>query len=355
MRQFQRKVLFGFSFCAVCLTAFVLLHTWNHKACAGEVSKTFKWRMQTIDAPAMVGAAITQPAFCERVRKMSNGRLDITLYTAGQLCPTLEILDSLAKGSVDISYTCGVYYTGAIPEAALELSSLPPMLLKTVADAKQVYWYMGVDDIMREAYAEQGVYMLGSLLLEQPITNWSKKPMMGVADLKGHKCRSFGYLAKTLAELGASPTFIPHEEVYLSLAQGVIDGSMTFGSHYARMKYYEVAPYYYLPGFFPVSSMCVLVSLKSWNALPDDLKGILQDAFVAFNSDHSQQLWWEHEEMVHGLEKLNVKVINWPESELQKVRAAGVSFLPSIAKKNERCAKGIKKIQDYMKFKGYIN
>jgi len=317
-------------------------------------AKVYKWRMQSIDPPALVGPQVTQKAFCERIKKMSNGRLDVTLFTAGQLTPTLEIVGALAKSTVEISYSSSVYYTGSIPEANIDLVTLPPQMLRTLQDALQVYWYMGLDDLMREGYAEQGVYYVGSLFFTDPNTHWSKKPMHGVADLKGHKIRGYGYYAKTLAKLGASPTFIPHEEVYTALAQGVIDGSMTAGSYYKRFKYYEVAPYYYLPGFAPVWSMCIMASMKSWNELPEDLKEIVKESFVHFSIDHQQRTWYEHEQMVQELPKLKSTLIVWPDSEVQKVREAGLSFLPEIAQKSPRCGKGIKIIEDYMKSKGYI-
>lgn len=126
-------------------------------------AKVYKWRMQSIDPPALIGPQITQKDFCERVKKMSNGRLDITLFTAGQLTPTLEIVGSLAKGTVDISYSSSVYYTGSINEANIDLVTLPPQILKTLQDALQVYWYMGLDDLMREGYAEHGVYYMDNV------------------------------------------------------------------------------------------------------------------------------------------------------------------------------------------------
>jgi TRAP-type mannitol/chloroaromatic compound transport system substrate-binding protein len=338
---------------AVIVVLAIVLGFHDNQAYAQTPPKTFKWRMQSIDPPSLVGPQITQKAFCERIKKMSNGALDITLYTAGQLTPTLEILGSLSKGTVDISYTSSVYYTGTVPEANIDLVTLPPLILKTEADARQVYWYSGVDELMREGYKEYGVYYLGSLFFTDPNTFWSKKPIKGVDDLKGFKVRGYGYYAKTLAKLGAAPTFIPHEEVYTSLAQGVIDGSMTAGSYYKRFKYYEVAPYYYLPGFAPVWSMCVMVSQKAWDQLPNDLKAIVQEAFIHFAIDHQQRTWWEHEQMLQELPKLGATLIQWPDSEVQKLREAGLTFLPEIAKKSERCAKGIKIIEDYMKEKGY--
>lgn len=316
--------------------------------------KVIKWRMQSIDPPSLIGPQVTQKAFCENIKKMSGGRLEITLFTAGQLSPSLELVDGLANGIVDIAYTSSVYYTGIVPEANIDLVTLPPNMLKTLQDAVQVYWYMGVDDLIREGYKEHGVYYVGSLFFTEPNTFWSKKPINGVADLKGFKLRGYGYYAKTLAKLGASPVFVPHEEVYTALAQGVIDGSMTAGSYYKRFKYYEVAPYYYLPGFAPVWSMCVMASQQSWEALPDDLKTIVQEAFKVFAIDHQQQTWWDHEKMLQEFPQLKATLITWPDSEVAKLRDAGLSFIPEIAKKGPRCEKGLEIIQSYMKTKGYI-
>jgi TRAP-type mannitol/chloroaromatic compound transport system substrate-binding protein len=351
-RQPKTRVCFGFLIVIIC-TGLVMGFT-GYSAWAQSQPSVIKWRMQSIDPPALIGPQITQKAFCENIKKMSNGRLEITLFTAGQLSPTLELIDSLAKGTVDIAYSSSVYYTGIVPEANIDLVTLPPNMLKTLQDALQVYWYLGVDDLMREGYKQHGVYYVGSLFFTDPNTFWSKKPIKGVDDLKGFKVRGYGYYAKTLAKLGAAPTFIPHEEVYTALAQGVIDGSMTAGSYYKRFKYYEVAPYYYLPGFAPVWSMCIMASQKSWDALPDDLKAIVNEEFKVFAIDHQQRTWWEHEQMIQDLSKLNATLITWPDSEVAKLRDAGMTFIPEIAKKSDRCAKGMEIIQNYMKTKGYI-
>ena len=325
-------------------------------AAGAEASEqVFKWRMQSVDPPGMVGPEITQKAFCDRVREMSGGRLDITLYTAGQLTPTKEIVESLGAGTIDISYTTGAYYTGIVPEANLEQAGLPPLVLDSLRDAINLYWYGELGEIIREGYAKEGVYYLGAVPWEVPITFWSKEPMYGVDDLKGYKPRSFGYTAKTLAKLGASPAFLPHEEVYLSLAQGIINGSMTDGSYYERMKYYEVAPYYIVPGLSNVQEMCLLVSMKSWEALPDDLKAILREAHIHFSLDHGQHLVNAYNSMMAKMDELKSTVIVWPEEEQKKIRQAGLEFFPEIAAKSPGCARGIEILTQYLKEKKLVD
>ena len=315
--------------------------------------KVFNWRMQTVDPPSFVGPAKVIPAWVKRIEEMSNGRLLISVFTAGQLVPTPEIPAALANGAIDIAYTSPVYYTGAIPESFLTSVALPPMLIPSTADGQEIYWNRGVDGIMREAYAENGVHFLTTLFLGDPITYWSKKPQKGVSDLAGFKVRTFGYAAKTFEKLGASPVFLPHEEVYTALAQGVIDGSMTAASYYQRAKYYEAAPCFYTEGWYRAVTMCMLASSRSWQALPDDLKAIVANATMTFSQDLQHQTWLEAQQMLTRFEKLGAQAVTWAPEDLAKVREAGMTFLPEIAAKGPRVAKGVEIVQKYLAEMGY--
>jgi len=204
---------------------------------------------------------------------------------------------------------------------------------------------------MREAYAENGVHLL-STVFGGPVNFWSKKPMNRVADLKGFKVRTFGYAAKTFEKLGASPTFLPHEEVYPALAQGVIDGSMTDGTYYEKLKYHEVAKNFYLPPWFEYGGLNLMVSLPVWKTLPDDLKAIVTVANRMFADDHYQTLWGMYDEAVSKYkEKFGTTIVRWSKEDIQRVRDVAMTFFPEIAAKSPRTAKGIKIIEDYIKAK----
>jgi len=132
------------------------------------------------------------------------------------------------------------------------------------------------------------------------------------------------------------------------LQQGIIDGSMTYGNYYRDLKHYEVAPYLTVTPLLNMSSMVILASQKSWNDLPDDLKAIVNEAFRVFSEDHSHANWWGYEDMIQNLKSLNATAVTWSPEELKKLRDAASTFMPDIARKNARCAKGIKIIEDYM-------
>jgi len=314
----------------------------------------YKLRMQTCDTPALLGPTTTVPAFINNVKKMSNGRIDITLYTAGQLVPTLETAKALKMGVIDMAYSNGVYFLGTIPEAWLEMTSLPMGLLKNVYEGQEVYWNRGLDEIIREGYAEHGVHYLKTIFLGGQLTYWTNKRVSCVKDLKGLKVRAYGYVNKTFEKLGATPTFIPHEEVYTALAQRAIDASYTVTSYYERFKYFEVAPYLNLPGWSGFGTMNLLVSKKVWDKLPDDLKAIMDTAATAFSSDHVQRMVEEEQSMLARSKKIGFEIVRWPEEEMQKIHQVAYSFLPEISQKGQRCAKGIEIIKDFMKERGYL-
>lgn len=348
----KKRGVFGKTFTVLLIAIFVTLSIAALPAFSAQ--ETFKWRMQSSDSAAMLPLSYVQQDFIDKVKKMSNGRIDITLYSAGQLVPSLEVADALKMGMIDIAYSAGAYFMGKIPEAGLEYNALPPALLRTQQDLVEVYWNRGLDEIIREGYAKHGVYYLGTFMEGDANTHWSRRPIKNVADLKGYKIRGYGYANKTFQVLGASPVFVPLEEGYSSLAQGVIDGYYTGSKHYLSSKMYEVAPYYHLPGWNPVVAQCILISMDAWKKLPSDLQAILQEALIGFSANHFSKVREIYRKLLGDFNDMGVKVVVWDDQEMEKVKDAAISLLPEIANKSELNAKGIKILTDYMREMNYI-
>ena len=55
-----------------------------------DLNKIYKWRMVTTWPKNFPGMGMAPEKIAERVRVMSNGRLDITVYGAGEVVPALE-------------------------------------------------------------------------------------------------------------------------------------------------------------------------------------------------------------------------------------------------------------------------
>jgi len=149
----------------------------------------------------------------------------------------------------------------------------------------------------------------------------SKKPIKSVADFKGMKMRASGLMGMTYARLGARVVTIPPEEIYMGLAQGVIDAA-TWGTagETVELKLQEVAKYWITPAVSGNFITSVIVNMDAWKALPDDLKEIVQIAM----SNHQEQLRGtfinENMSASPAMAKAGVKISHIPSDEWQNSR-----------------------------------
>jgi len=110
------------------------------------------------------------------------------------------------------------------------------------------------------------------------ITN-SKRPIKSPSDMKGIKLRTMALpLHQAIVKaLGAYPSTVAWAEVYTSLQSGVVDGQMNPVSIIAMAKLQEVQKYITLTNHLYAPYVWV-VNPKFYNGLPDQLKGVVDDA-----------------------------------------------------------------------------
>jgi TRAP-type transport system periplasmic protein len=109
------------------------------------------------------------------------------------------------------------------------------------------------------------------------VTN-NRRPIETPADLEGVKLRtpSGVWRLKLFQALGANPTPMALSEVFIALQTGVIDGqenplAQIWGSRlYEVQEYLSLTSHVYTPAY-------VIVSPAKWDALPDDVRTILEE------------------------------------------------------------------------------
>jgi len=62
---------------------------------AAQSQKVYDLKLQSVDQPSNIGPAEILPAYTKLVEQMSGGRLKISVFTAGQIVPTGEIVNAL--------------------------------------------------------------------------------------------------------------------------------------------------------------------------------------------------------------------------------------------------------------------
>lgn len=179
--------------------------------------------------------------FSDLVKEKTNGRIQIDVYTGGQLGGESDMTESVSLGTLDICLTSNAPLTNFSPR--FNLFELPYLFMSYEQIDKVLDGEVGrelLDDLSSInvkglAYFENGF---------RNLTN-SKREINAPADLKGLKIRTMESAMHIAAftALGANPTPMAWGEVYTALQQGTIDGQENPGIAIKGQKIYEVNKY----------------------------------------------------------------------------------------------------------------
>jgi len=312
-----------------------------------------KWKAQSLWSSAELTYKIFEE-FCARVKKLTNGRLEITPFSAGAVTGAFETLDAVGAGVLQAQSSWPGYWTGK--DAGLAVIS--DFVFGYTHPWQHDAWfhYKGGLEMLREAYAKYNVYPVG-------VCWWgvesipSKKPIRRMEDFKGVKFRApHGMTAEILTKLGASVVVLPGGEVYSALDKGVVDAAdWATISMNQRMGFHEVAKYPIYPGFHSMPIHEFAVNMSAWKALPDDIKGILEAAVREWAWTQVERVAIDDIRVIEELKKKGgVTLVGWQEDELRKLRALAQATWDEWAKKSPLAKKAVDSQKAWLKELGLL-
>ncbi len=239
-----------------------------------------EWRMVTSWPRNLPGPGVTAQRLADRIAAMSGGRLTVKLFAAGELTPALEVFDAVSAGTADAAHTASFYWQGRIPAAAF-YTTVPFGL--TPDEHRAWLTEGGGQGLWDEVYAPFGLKPFVGGNTGPSMGGWFKRRPEGLDTFRGLKIRVQGLGGEVFRRLGATPVSTPAGEILPALQSGVIDAVEFLGpSSDLALGLYRPAKFYVYPGFNkPNGGSEFLVSLKAWEALPDDLKAIVEHATAA--------------------------------------------------------------------------
>ena len=315
--------------------------------------KVFKWRFQS-HWPA--GSASFKPLkdfFDTKLTKLTGGQLQITLYPAASLVPTKELFDSCRKGTVDGGTGSPAYWMTIVPIAGV--SGNCPMTFRETWEGLYFHYVLGFEDMLKEAHAKHNILYYTEKIY--PTAMIGKKPIRKIEDFKGYKIRSSGAIADMLRELGAAPSLIPGEELYLALQTGVVEGAHWGAAQGAlTMKFSEVAKYYIQPNLAMSGTDVIIINKDAFNALPKDLQTTLDLVL-------KERVWHRsHEYIVEEINALDtmkknfkVTVSTLPPEDQKKMMKVAMKQWDKVAAKDAPSAKAVSMLKDFLKKLDYID
>jgi len=243
-------------------------------------AQPLKWRMVTSWPKRLPGPGMSAERIADRLRALSNGAIDVTVYAAGEIVPAFEVLGAVGNGVAELGHTAAFYWQGKMPAAAF-FTTVPFGL----TPGEHVAWIeaAGGQQLWDELYAPFGVkpFMGGNTGV--CMGGWFRRELASLAELRGLKLRSLGLGGEIYRRLGATPQTTPPGEILSGLQSGVLDGAEFVGPGTdIALGLYRVAPFYYYPGFNkPNGTGECLVSLKVWAALDSSQQAMLAHACAA--------------------------------------------------------------------------
>lgn len=248
----------------------------------------------------------------EEIEKRTEGRIQVEMYGAAQLSTSAEDYESMVQGISDVTVVIPSYTPGVFPLS--ELYELPvgyngPQSMGDV-------FYQLYKEFQPEEWNEVKVLTMYAV---GPGVICSKKPVKDLESLKGMQIRATGTTGKALAALGAAPVSITYPESYEAISRGTCDGLIGAWETFKSWSLDEVADNYLGVSFLYTSPFVFAMNLDTWNAIPDDLKPIVEEVSEEWGRKMGE--WAYEDTTVDGIEYLtaqgkNISIL--PDSEAER-------------------------------------
>ncbi len=282
--------------------------------------QTFEWKMVTTwpkNFPGLGSAAVN---FAKLVDQMSEGPLTVKIYGAGELVPALGVFDAVSSGSVEAGHGAAYYWKGKLP-AAQFFTSVPFGM--NAQEMNGWLFYGGGMELWRELYEPFNLIPFAGGNTGVQMAGWFNKEINSMEDIKGLKMRIPGLGGEVFNRAGGSSINIPGGELYTSLQTGVIDATEWVGPYNdLAFGFYQVAKYYYYPGWHePGPTLELIINKDAYAELPEHLQSIVATAARMANQDMLDEYTGRNNAALNELvTKHQVDVRRLPEEVLQQLK-----------------------------------
>ncbi|ABE45944.1 TRAP transporter substrate-binding protein [Polaromonas sp. JS666] len=274
--------------------------------------------------------------FAKKVNDMAGGKLKIEVLPAGAVVPAFQLLEAVNKGTLDGGHGVVAYHYGKNSALALWGSGPsygmdPNMLLA---------WhnYGGGKAILEEIYKSLNMDVVSYLygpMPTQPL-GWFKKPVTKVEDMKGLKFRTVGLAVDIFTEMGTAVNPLPGGEIVPALDRGLIDAAEFNNASSDRLLGFpDVVKNCMLQSFHQSGEQFeILFNKGKYNALPQELRSIIDYAVQAASADMSWKAVERNSQDYIELKKAGVKFYKTPDAILRAQLAAWDKTIDKKAKEN---------------------
>lgn len=287
-----------------------------------------------------------QLKFAEFANSLSGGSLEVRFHEPNTLVPVLQSFDAVASGALDAAYTGPGFWTGKDITFAL-LGAVPfgpgtsEFLAWVQEGGGRAFW--------DELYGRFGIVGIPCGLLPPEGSGWFRRPIESVEDLKGLKMRFYGLGARVMEKLGVSTQLIAGGEIYQALQLGTIDATeFSMPSIDLSYGFYQVAKYYYMPGWHQQASFLdLMISREKWGEMDETQRAVVRaacDATILWQIGYGEA---RQGPALAELEAKGVEIRTWPPEILEAMRAAWGEVVEELKADNETFARAWQSLESF--------
>ena len=294
-------------------------------------TQVYEWKMITTWPKNLPGLGAAPERLAERLRIMSNGRLDIKVYGAGELVGALEVFDAVSQGTAQMGHGAAYYWRGKNPAAAM-FATVPFGM--NAQEMNGWLRYGGGLELWQELYGKFNLVPFAAGNSGVQMAGWFNKEINSIDDLQGLKMRIPGIGGEVLSRAGGVPVVLPGGEIFTALQTGVIDATEWVGPYNdLAFSLHTAAKYYYYPGWHePGPTLEAFVNKDAWEALPPDLQAMIEVATQAINEDMLSEFTARNNAALDTLiNEHGVQLRRLPDDVIAALRASSKEVVAEIA------------------------
>ncbi len=248
--------------------------------------------------------------FGEVLKQKSQGKYGVKVFGNSVLGSEKETVDQVRMGTLDMVRVNTGAFHGKVPESMVPSF---PFLFRDIEHFRKTMYGQSGEKIL--AAFEKAGYV-GLVLWESGARSiYAKKPVRGLADVKGMRIRvqQSDLWVSLVQAMGAIAAPVPMAEAGVALRVGLVDAAENNYSTYESARHYEAAPVYSETQHVMAPEVLIF-SKKVWDGLSPEDQKIIREA-ARETTKRYVQLWNDKEQ-----------------KSKQVAQAAGAKFINDVRK-----------------------
>ncbi|MCU0889731.1 MAG: TRAP transporter substrate-binding protein [Rubritepida sp.] len=285
--------------------------------------QVFTFRLHSFSSPTALDHTLHLDRWAERVNQQSGGRIVVQSFPAMQLGgQPRDLPQQLEDGVVDMIWTVPGFTPGRfMGTEGLELPFLNTGRSATMSPAAYEYVSKNLADT-----EYRGIKIISIHATDRALVHTARRPIRTQEDFRGLRLRVAGrFIGEAVTALGATPVGIPLGGVYEATARNQVDGFLINWAITNPFRLYEVAKFHSEPpgvGLFQ-GMLLTLMSQRSYNRLPPDLKAVVDANSGAALSRQLGEIWdTQTQPAIDAARGAGNEIIEIPPAEVARWRTA---------------------------------